>query len=147
MKKTMSLEEALKKAKAVQPRLAAATNELNEKIKEFEKALTGLKLGVIAQVRLFSDDLGPWGKDLCFQKWGDAWRLVVEDWNSEEPEEHWSYEVLQNTSRETRLRAVEKFPELVVALVAAAEAEIVRVTQSSEQVAGLVGSLDAEGKS
>jgi hypothetical protein len=138
-KKSQSLADAMAQAKLLQPRLAAATDTLNGKISEFEKALATLKLGVVARVRYWCDDDGG-GQDLQFSKWGDGWRLVVVSWGGSDPEDE-RFELLQNASREARLEAVELFPDLVSALSKAAVLEIDRVSEATKSIDELINSM------
>jgi hypothetical protein len=120
----------------LRPRLAAATNALNTKIAEFENALASLKLGVKASLALECDELVLEGRDLLFQKWGANWRLVV--WTIDDTLEKEDHDLLENMRREVRLQAVERFPDMLDALVRAAEKEIERVTDSASSIDHLI---------
>lgn len=137
-KKTRSAAEAVAEAKALQPKLAAAADALNAKIAQFEKALKSLNLGVVASVTIWTEPVEPEVEDLIFTKWGNDWRLVVA-FSSAHTEAR--YELLQNTSREQRLKAVALFPDLVEALTEAAEKEIARVSKSSDSIDELIASM------
>lgn len=139
-KKTQGLAEAMAQAKALQPKLAAVTDTLNCKISEFERALAGLKLGVVARVLLWTDAAELGGEALQFSKWGDSWRLVVVSWGPGDSEDE-RFDLLQNASRELRLRAAERLPELVDALVKAAAAEITRVSESTQSIDELINAM------
>lgn len=143
-KKDDVLASALAKAKALQPRLSSATDALNKKIATFETSLTRLGLGVLARVNLYAEENGDmtW---LYFMKWGDSWRLVVNESNELSGQEG-DDQLLQNCTRQYRLHAVTKFPDLVAALVAAAESEIVRVQEAEAQVDEVVTAI-TESKS
>ncbi|MDP3231361.1 MAG: hypothetical protein Q8N26_01200 [Myxococcales bacterium] len=130
--------EVLAKARDLQPRLAAAADNLNAKIAEFEKALGSLKLGVVASVQL-SGESESFGEYLRFAKWRDAWRLVVVevDFHADV-----NFELLQNKSRETRLAAVALFPSLIEELLRSAEREIERVAASATAIDDLIKQVE-----
>ena len=139
--------EAVAQAKALEPKLAAAADSMNLKIAQFEKALKGLNLGVAADVKLWVSDSDPEGEDLRFAKWGGDWHLLVVSWEAYDPENiSTKYDLLQNRSREQRLQAVALFPDLVDALILAAEEEIVRVSKSSDSIDELIASLKPGAK-
>lgn len=142
-KKTRGPAEAVAQAAALRPKLEAAADRLNEKIAEFEKTLKGLKLGVSAAVVLWNAPDTPEGEALKFTKWGNDWHLVVVEYEDLDEK----YDRLQNKSREQRLAAVERFPDLVDALIEAAEEELARVSKSTDSIDSLIKSLQTGSKS
>jgi hypothetical protein len=120
------MTDALAKAREARQTLAAATEELNDSIAKAEQELLALKLGVTASVLLEQGE--DWESYLRFGKHGDKWRLVYESGPVMGEPEDWRDEPLLNASKEVRLRAVDKFEELLIALVdkATEQAEDVR---------------------
>ncbi len=119
-------------------RLGAATDELNRKIREFEKVLTELGLGISVSLEL--DPIDP-RVCLSFSKWTDSeWRLQIFDADVRERQ------LLQSVSRDQRLKAVAVFPSLVELLVSVADDEMARVNAASKTIDELMASL-AERKS
>lgn len=119
-------------------RLGAATDELNRKIREFEKVLTDLGLGISV-----SFELDPIDPHVClsFSKWTDSeWRIQIVNANLRERQ------LLQSVSRDQRLKAVAAFPSLVELLVSVADDEMARVNAASKTIDELMASL-AERKS
>jgi hypothetical protein len=145
-KKTRTMAEAVVQAKLLQPKLASAADALNIKIAQFEKALKGLNLGVAAGIPLWQSDEDPEGADLRFAKWGGDWHLLVVTWDTYTGDLSEKYELLQNKSREQRIDAVALFPDLVEALLEAAENEIVRVSKSADSIDELINSLKSGAK-
>jgi hypothetical protein len=107
-------------------RLHAAADRLNEVLVDFEKALAQLKLGVSASVTLEDDPSQGWSKELVFGKIGGAFKLAV----FAGPYDEQTPTPITNTSRETRLEAVDALPKLYKKLLEAFEAEIVEVNES-----------------
>jgi hypothetical protein len=115
----------MERARKLGPELGGAADQLNSAIQTAEKALAALKLGVAASVLLYSGEDGNWER-LGFDKHGDAWRFVIEAGHALN-DDHWSTSLLVNASRQTRREAVALFPDLLSALVEAAEAELAAV--------------------
>lgn len=134
-----NLAGALERARTLAPKLSAATDKLNEAISEAEQAICALQLGVVARVHLDgSESDHPAAYELLtFGKYGNAWRLIVESGLEGEPETE-SYTPLANESRETRLRAAEKLPDLVEKMVSEAEKELRRVEEKTAKISNLV---------
>lgn len=130
---------AAEQARVLRPRLAAATDALNKKIADFENALATLKLGVKASLAFERDEFDSAGRDLLFQKWGKDWRLVVRTFD--EAVDKQDYDLLENMRRETRLAAVERFPELLDALILAGEAEVERINTSANSIERLIAEI------
>lgn len=97
--------------------LQLATEQLNPLIERAEKALTGLRLNVAACVTLTYDTEENWGQYLGFRKDGREWGLFVDSGHDGQDPAEWDHIRLQTASRETRLVALSKLPELKNALV------------------------------
>lgn len=88
--------------------LGQATDELNVVISRAEKVLAQMALGVRAEVPLPDSASDPIGRRLGFGKGPSGWGLYVRTDHGNNP--------LSNTSRETRMDAVVRIPDLVEAL-------------------------------
>lgn len=100
--------------------LGALMDTLNQRIKEFEKALVDLGLGVPAEVEMGDT------RKLCFHKTSSGFRLEV-----------WTGTVhtsLVNCSREARLQAVEYFEKLYDELISSMVGEVDRVRTAIRKV-------------
>lgn len=136
--------DVLARAAALQPRLSQAADRLNAKIAAFEAALTGLNLGVAAEVRIYEDEHGVDGTNLEFRKFSGKWRLLVCDWD--DTQDRADLSPLVGASREVRLDAVDLFPKLLDALLAASEAELDRLDASAAAVDSLIATMKVEAK-
>jgi hypothetical protein len=93
--------------------------------------LAALKLGVAASVVLSRDEDGS-QQHLAFAKYGEAWRLVIE--SSHIFHDEGTVSLLVSASRRTRREAVGLLPDLLAALIAAAEAEVLEVEEAARGV-------------
>jgi hypothetical protein len=115
---------------------------LNESLRQAERALTDLNLGVTASVCLDPDtDDRDWNQRLRFGKDGNTWRLLVESgpWGGDS--EEWSESPLLNTSKETRLQAAIRLPALYNELIKTAEAQATAVKEHAAQVNAFVSTI------
>jgi hypothetical protein len=141
------LRDSLQRARRVAPDLASATNAVNSALERVEEALTSLNLGVSASVDLypaFTWDPGDWRQKLRFGKDGSVWRLLLEghtvgDYGDEEDDPTQS--PLLSASKEIRLRAIERLPALINALVAVAEAQIGEFRTAAEKAEAIVTAI------
>ncbi len=101
--------------------LHSVTDELNEAIFSYERELVGLNLGTRAAVELDSDTY------IVLERDKDQFRLNIH--LREGGTMH-----LTQTSRELRLRAIEKLPELENSLLESFGIEIKRVTDAKDEV-------------
>lgn len=126
---TKKTEEILATARIpeLRDRLARGADALNLKIKELEKSLVSLGLGVSASVVIREDPFSV--TELRFCKWSDAWRLMLVDIAHARDDS--DFEPLLNASRERRLVAAENFPLLITQLMAAAERECQRINTAT----------------
>lgn len=113
--------------------LDADTDSLNEKIREFERALVERRFAVSARVQIDYHEPTGVRTELEFGKWADGWRLLVVD--SVERTDAASNlsenkDILFNASRDVRLEATQHFLELTRALVRAVEFERQRVAKA-----------------
>jgi len=102
--------------------LAAATDQLNEQLEEAECAFADLNLGVTASVSMLPSDPE---ERLGFGKLDGRWRLTYGALRRQP---------LVNASREQRLRAHDKLPELLLALVDEAKQQVTRVQEATASV-------------
>jgi hypothetical protein len=141
-----SLAAVLERARAIRPRLAKATDKLNQVIEEAEKALAALQLGVRGEVTLEFDQESGWYRSLVFGKEDKVWRLLIETGDAAEGE-ILSTTPLVNASREIRLQVIGKLPELVKKMMEAAEAEVRRVEETVAEAESFTLSLLKGAKS
>ncbi|HYO58054.1 hypothetical protein [Archangium sp.] len=134
------LAGVLERARAIRPRLAKATDKLNQVIEEAEKALAALQLGVRGEVNLDFDEESGWYRSLVFGKEDKVWRLLIETGDCVVGEIH-STTPLVNASREIRLQVIGKLPELVQKMMEAAEEEVRRVEATVAQAESFTLSL------
>jgi hypothetical protein len=118
------LRASLQRARRVAPELASATDAVNLALERVEQALAALNLGVTASVNLYPGCVDDWQQCLGFGKDGSTWRLVLESGPAGGDDEDWSQSPLLSTSKEVRLRAVERLPALVDKLVEVAERQV-----------------------
>jgi hypothetical protein len=128
---SVAVPALLERARKLGPRLGDAADQLNASLETAEKNLAGLKLGVNASVLLSSNEHG-FEEWLAFEKHGNAWRLVLE--SGDAAHDHWTESLLVNASRGTRREAVGRLPDLLAALIAKAEAEILEVEEAAREV-------------
>jgi hypothetical protein len=123
---TDSLHLSLQRARRVAPELASATEAVNSALERVEQALAALNLGVSASVNLDPDPnpRDDWHQYVRFGKDGSTWRLLLESGPDGGDTEDWSQSPLLSTSKEVRLRAVERLPALVDKLVEVAEHQV-----------------------
>jgi hypothetical protein len=141
-KPTAGLSEALRDARELATTLNAATDELNTALTEAEQALISLELGVHGWVVIAAQENGR-GRSLDFGKLDGAWRLYTETtadaWASSN-----GAMPLVNASREVRILAASKFPDLVSDLMAKVRTEVERVKESTAAVRSVVAELTPE---
>src|SRR5690349_9162021 len=128
-KPAMDFNEAVARSRAVADRLNTATDAMNKVILEAERAITELQLGVPGWVQMFHETQTdePWYEALTFVKPdGKTWRLMVEVGPDRDPDRA-NVTPLANSSRETRLAAINHLPALVQMMVDRAEQEVARV--------------------
>ncbi len=80
---------------------------------------------------------------LAFRKEGKRWMLMIDSQNPYD-DEHWQSTPLVNASRELRVLAVQKLPDLVDALANAAEARLAEVTDAQRRADDLLAALAAD---
>jgi hypothetical protein len=143
------LHASLQRARRVAPELASATEAVNSALERVEQALAALNLGVTAAVNLYPD-LDPglqdgWVQYVRFGKDGSTWRLLLESGPYGGDPEDWSQSPLLSTSKETRLRAVERLPALVDQLVEEAERQVSDFRSAAAKAQALADAI-AEAK-
>lgn len=150
------LSEALLRGQKAAEELGAATDQLTEALLQIERALAEQRLGVSASVRLqtthgFDENSGDEEvdlDDLSFRKEGKRWSLFI-DSGPEHPcgPGDWHSIPLANASRELRLLAVEKLPELIDALVRNAESQLAEIHAGRAKALGVLETLKATRRS
>lgn len=133
----MTKTPPLAKAKALAPQLNAASDALNKKITEFEKALSALGLGVSARVLLYFGECEEESTHLEFSKWGDSWRLLVVEVDGDEERKT----PLLNASRRLRIDAASVFSALIDELVLSASNEVALVDATSADISALISTI------
>ena len=116
-------DDMLQDLRMLAPRLNEASDLLNSRLSDVEKALNNLRLGVAAWVPLYSwEGEGQLHhfEQLGFSKHKGKWALVVSSGVEEFPD-HDSVELLRDSTRQTRLDAVDRLESLLTAIRKAAE--------------------------
>jgi len=143
------LFDALVRARLAADRLGPATDQVTETIAKIERALEEARFGVSGSIGLRSE---AWEMDdetrssevqLAFRKEGKRWMLMIDSQNPYD-DEHWQSTPLVNASRELRVLAVQKLPDLVDALANAAEARLAEVTDAQRRADDLLAALAAD---
>ncbi len=125
------------RARVLSSDLASLADTINTSLGEAEKALKQLNLGVRASIPVRLDDKPVSNKSIAFGKHDGAWRLcLVENETKQEP--------LTSASREMRMYAAVHLPEIVEAMIKAAESELVRVREGVTNVTTFIESLKAK---
>ncbi len=129
------LRSTLAELKSAKLEVDEVDDELSKRIALAEKALAKLKLGVRISVELAAK--GNWAQFLAFDKYGNRWRLVIEEGPDDggEPDD-WQCTPLSDTNREMRAQAFERLPELL-------EAGIQQIRNYAKQRRELLAQADA----
>lgn len=108
-----------------------ASGELAKPIGSLERALKRLNLGVACWTRISggSDGYNRWSQEVGYSRVRGNWRLAIRTLagNEDDPEpaiEEWSF---GDAPRYLRIKAVDKLPELIEALVKATDATTTRL--------------------
>ena len=128
--------------------LAESTDQLNRLFIKAEAKLAALRLGVNAWVegeRVSGPDEEQFGWNLGFIKHGDEWGLYVSRWH-EEIEDSTLVPIV-SASRQERLVAAHKLPDLLANLRAAITREATRVEEAKAAIESFISSLDSEESS
>lgn len=121
-------------------RLSMLTDQLNESLLNLERALTEARLGVSAEIVIVSPDeafprpalrIPP--ANLRFGKEDGAWRLTIVHPDGR-------HEPITKGSKMHRIRAAQRVPELLEAIIDSAERQVTEFTEASK----LIQSLTAE---
>jgi prefoldin subunit 5 len=149
---TDRIESTLKKLASVSQSLNQASDEVTSCIADVETALREYKLGIEVWV-----DIGHWTEGvrsshgsyyklartrrLGYGKKDGKWGLLTY-LNAEESEDWEEYAFLRESSREIRLAAIDKLPELLEALVAKAVRTAQQVTKKAEKAGQIAAGLN-----
>lgn len=131
------MAELLAEGVVAAAQLAEASDRMNEKFEKFAEVVATLRFGVSASVTLESETFDGFThfKELTFTKEDGRWGLYVV--SGIEGDEDPTCTSITKCSREMRLRAVEKLPKLLKALVANAKTKTEEVDQASESIDSL----------
>ena len=141
--KKKDISAALDRARRLGKELSSAADALNAEIESTERDFAKLRLGVGASIELTAGEQCDFEEWLAFRKYGDAWRLVVERGHPGDDPERWTTTPLVSTSRDTRKLALTMLPELLEALIASAERELVELSDAVDKGAGFREALRA----
>ncbi len=140
-------EAALKQLASLSKSLNEASDQLNKQIAEIESALNSYKLGISAWVELKRErQQTPHGEltyadDLGYAKHDGKWGLLVSSYCDIDPESV-KTTLLRDASREVRLAAIDKIPELLSALSQEASKvtdEALKKAASAKEIAAALG--------
>lgn len=143
---TTTTKSAVGKVKDVHPLAAAmkgATDALNTALVQAEKAFFALDLGVSATVSISDGEPSDWEESLSFTKIGGHWGLYVT--RERHDGSDWSSSAILSASREQRVQAATKIPELHQALLAEAREQAESMLQESQRLFDFVKNLKAGG--
>jgi hypothetical protein len=144
------------KAKGLSKTLNESTDELNAQLKEAEKVLMELKLGVSVSVDMSMDMV--WGETLDFGKIEGEWKLLhwsgpveqavfrgnEDDGNVPLRGPSWRSIPLLSASRAVRVRACEHLASLFASLIQEAERQIGEVKEGAQMARTFVKSVRGE---
>jgi hypothetical protein len=140
-KEEESLAVRLKRAQTEHARqLHDATEKLNKIIFDVQSALADLKLGVAAEVHIGEED--PSGDStwtLAFRKHEGAWCLVIDEWFEPAAERHTT--PLVKASRDLRIEAMHRLPELLDELLKSSELTRKHVEEGIDAAADFIKKL------
>jgi hypothetical protein len=150
-------EAAMKQLSSLSKSLNEVSDQLNKQIAEIESALNAYKLGISAWVELKREQEQTQGGDgkFCelthveefgYGKYNGKWGLLHSSYYEEflDPGDPQSVQTtfFRDASREIRLAAVEKIPELLSALSGVAAKttdEVLKKTAAAKEIAGALG--------
>ena len=133
----------LEQIKELRAELVGATDAYNESLLRAEAAFKALNLGVTAVVELEPNesDRSGWSQLIRFGKHGHEWRLLLESGPEGGEEEEWSISPLVNASKEIRLLAANRLPDLLGALMTRAREEVEEIRTQDSKINELVTAL------
>jgi hypothetical protein len=152
-KEPMDFVALRQKAQELSRTLNESTDELNAQLREAEKVLIELKLGVSVSVDMSKDML--WGETLDFGKIDGDWKLlywsgpvdqalfgIVANADGDIPLRgpNWRSTQLSSASRAVRVRACEHLPALFAGLIKEAEKQIGQVKEGAKRARTFVQS-------
>lgn len=152
---SVSMSEAYKKLQACAASLNEASDELGRAIAECDAALKRLNLGIAAWVNVFEEEdrnTGDyWDRGLGYAKVGGKWGIVLRSrWgnfgNDNIHNEEWPF---NEAPRTLRAEAVEKLPELLLALAKSADdttADIEAKTLKAREFSAAISTIPARQK-
>jgi hypothetical protein len=120
-----SVSATLGQLVSVSDSLNKASDFLSTRISEVESALARYKLGITAWVEIDRQDVDAGGggysytriRQLGYGKNNGKWGLLVSEFYDEDPDASWHESFLREASRDVRLSAVDKLPDLLKRLV------------------------------
>lgn len=100
MDELKQLADELARAQEAAKELDTLDDQLSDLIPEYEEALKKLRLGVSLSVTI--DGGEGWSRQLSFDKYSGAWRLVLEEGPDAGDPEQWTTTPLASASRDER---------------------------------------------
>jgi hypothetical protein len=153
---TDELKKRMARLREIAPRLNGATDQASRLVAMVEKLLVEeLHIGISAESAAFNDWLA--GKDdggnlrkvrqtLAFGRVGTGYRIhVVDEMGIVDEEERWQRTVSKQTTpwpacgRETKLKAVEKLPDLLDQIISETERLAKSATESASKIGEMIG--------
>lgn len=142
-----TVEEEVARAKSVKPALYSSIERVNASIQNAETFLVSLGLGVTASVDMTAahdrerDDF----TTLAFAKNASEWKFVIVTGNDAYPENAEAVPLLR-ASKELRLEAAERLPELFSAVIDSAQRQIARAHEAADTIDAFVSrAKEADG--
>jgi len=136
------LTEALARGRAAADQLNSATDQLTETIAKIERALEALRFGVEPSIEILRE--GDQVTHLAFRKDGKRWMLRIDSAVNPMGCEDWQSIPLVNARRGLRVLAVNRLPDLIDAMVSAAEVRLEEVENSRRSAEVLLKTLSPE---
>lgn len=138
----VDFSQLLERAQKLAPLLGAATDQLNQSITRYERALASLHLGVSGRIEIAREPILDGNEEdtgqehveqICFSKADGTWRLRYESGPDDAPE-HWQSIHLVSAPRDVRVRSIDFLPRLLSELIEVAESATKKVTEKAKQL-------------
>jgi hypothetical protein len=142
-----SIKQSLDLLSSVSDSLNKASDLLTARISEVEAALQRYRLGIDAWVPLAEFSNGPVNpaliQELGYGRYGGKWGLLVVEYydDAEGPEDEVKQTLLRESSRDIRLAAVDKLPDLIQKIVQEAQKVAEEAALKAEKTRQIAASL------
>lgn len=144
------LASAVGRLRTSTARLNSLTDKVADLVREVEDFLNvECSVGITASVKIEEDgdENGSWWEYLEYDRCGDRFRIIVRsghdyDGPAEDSEKPWV-----ECSRETKLKAAEKLPQLLIAIADAVDEKIETAQAAKESIENLIGTGEDRGDS